>query len=450
VPERILSISGLRGIVGDGLDPNFVVKFSQAFGILADRGKVVVGRDGRASGTMLKLAVQAGLESVGCQVVDAGIISTPTCGFLVRHLGAAAALEITASHNPIEWDGLKPFSRAGSVFDEAAGKRLIELLDADSLPLVRWDQLGATTDSPNAGQAHLDRVCQLVDGPAIRQRRWKVVLDCNHGAGALWGPRLLEALGCHTTILGGNPDGRFEHIPEPVKENLTGLCDAVVRHGADVGFAQDPDADRLAIVDNQGRYIGEELTLALCADYVLARTPGPVVVNGSTSRVTADVAARHACAFSRSHVGEANVVAKMREVGAVFGGEGNGGVIEPKVGYVRDSFVGMAYILAGLTTRTGTLADWADSMPRYVIVKDKLTCPRDRADAACRALETRYADATASRGDGLRLDWSDRWVQVRASNTEPILRIIAEAPTHEVATALCADAVAAVREAVAC
>jgi phosphomannomutase len=450
VPERILSISGLRGVVGDGLDPNFVVKFSQALGILAEGGKVIVGRDGRVSGSMFKLAVETGLQSVGCQVVDAGIVSTPTCGYLVRHLGAAAGIEITASHNPIEWNGLKPFSREGSVFDEAAGKRLLNLLNADSLPLVRWDRLGSTTEATDAGQAHLDRVRQLVDVAAIRQRRLKVVLDCNHGAGAAWGPRLLDAFGCDSTILGGTPDGQFEHTPEPIQENLTGLCDAVVHHGADVGFAQDPDADRLAIVDNRGRYIGEELTLALCADFVLARTPGPIVVNGSTSRVTADVAERHGCAFSRSHVGEANVVAKMREVGAVFGGEGNGGVIEPKVGYVRDSFVGMAYILAGLVARTGTTADWADTMPRYVIVKDKLTCPRDRAEAACRALESKYADATASRGDGLRLDWTDRWVQVRASNTEPILRVIAEAPTQDVATALCADAIAVVRQAVAC
>ncbi len=310
MPERILSISGLRGIVGDGLDPNFVVKFSQAFGILADGGKVVVGRDGRASGQMLKFAVLAGLESVGCQVVDAGIISTPTCGYLVRHLGAAAGLEITASHNPIRWNGLKPFSHEGSVFDESAGKRLLELLNAETLPLAHWDQLGSTSEAADAGQTHLDRVCQLVEGSVIRKRRLKVVLDCNHGAGAAWGPKLLEAFGCEATILGGTPDGRFDHTPEPVKENLTGLCDAVVRHGADVGFAQDPDADRLAIVDNQGRYIGEELTLALCADYVLAQASGSVVVNGSTSRVTADIAAKHGCLFFRSHVGEANVVAK--------------------------------------------------------------------------------------------------------------------------------------------
>jgi phosphomannomutase len=449
VPERILSISGLRGIVGDGLDPNFVAKFAQAVGILAQRGPVVVGRDGRATGLMLKHALQSGLESVGCPVIDAGVIATPSCGFLVRHLRAAAGIEITASHNPIEWNGLKAFSPDGSVFDEAAGGRLLELIDGDAIELARWDAIGSTVDSPEAAIAHLDAVCGLVDVRTIRNRGLRVVLDCNHGAGALWGPKLLERLGCELTVLGGSPDGLFEHPPEPIEANLRGLCDAVVREGADVGFAQDPDADRLAIVDQNGRYIGEELTLALCADFVLGRRPGPVVVNGSTSRVTADVAARHGCAFFRSAVGEANVVAKMREVRAAFGGEGNGGVIEPKVGYVRDSFVGLAYVLAGLASGIPTMAEWADSLPRYFIVKDKLACPRERIDAACRALEKMYSDASPTHGDGMRLDWPDRWVQVRASNTEPILRVIAEAPTQETSATLCAEAIAVVREAVA-
>jgi phosphomannomutase len=215
--------------------------------------------------------------------------------------------------------------------------------------------------------------------------------------------------------------------------------------GADVGFAQDPDADRLAIVDNNGRYIGEELTLALGADHVLATRKGPVVVNGSTSRVTADIAAKHGCAFHRSFVGEAHVTAKMKAVGAVLGGEGNGGVIEPQVGYVRDSFVSMAYVLAGLTERGGTLADWADSLPQYTIIKDKLTCPREHVAAACAALRDAYGDAAPSDGDGLRLDWPDRWVQVRASNTEPIIRIIAEAPTASESRRLCDTAIQAIR-----
>lgn len=450
--QRILSISGLRGIVGDGLDPNYVVHFAQALGILADRGTIVVGRDGRATGPMLKRAVLAGLESVGCRVIDIGIAATPTTGFLVHHLGAAGGLEITASHNPVEWNGLKPFSGDGAVFDEARGKALLALLAKDSLELVRWNSLGQTDERPNAGEAHVARVLELVDVATIRKRRLKVVLDCNHGSGGVLGPKLLEALGCEATVLGGTPDGAFEHSAEPLKENLTGLCDAVKSRGADVGFAQDPDADRLAIVDNRGRYIGEELTLALCADYVLARTPGPLVVNASTSRASADIAARHGSAFHRSAVGEANVVARMREVGAVIGGEGNGGVIEPQVGYVRDSLVGIAYVAAGLagvgSGQPRTLSDWVDSFPSYSIVKDKLTCPADRVGAACAALERKYPDATAAHGDGLRLDWPDRWVQVRASNTEPILRVIAEAPDEARAVTLCREAMAAVRAAV--
>jgi phosphomannomutase len=254
------------------------------------------------------------------------------------------------------------------------------------------------------------------------------------------GPLLLKTLGCDVEVLGGTPDGHFEHPAEPLKENLTDLCDAVWRLNADVGFAQDPDADRLAIVDNSGRYIGEELTLALCVDHVLSRKSGPVVVNGSTSRVTADLAAKYGCQFYRSHVGEANVVAKMREVHALIGGEGNGGVIEPNVGFVRDSFVGMAYVLDRLARHPESLSTWVDSLPHYAIVKDKLHCPRDQVTVACTALKSVYVDAAATEGDGLRLDWPDRWVQVRASNTEPIIRVIAEAPHAEAAQALCAEA----------
>jgi phosphomannomutase len=338
------------------------------------------------------------------------------------------------------------------VFDEARGKSLLALLERESFELARWNSLGHTEERPEAGDAHLAKVLEQVDVEAIRKRRLKVVLDCNHGSGSVLGPALLTALGCEVSVLGGTPDGAFEHPAEPLKENLVGLCDAVRKSGADVGLAQDPDADRLAIVDDRGRYIGEELTLALCADYVLSRRAGPLVVNGSTSRVSADIAARHQSPFHRSAVGEANVVDRMREVGAVLGGEGNGGVIEPRVGFVRDSLVGIAYVAAGLVSGPGSrfssLAQWVDSLPAYSIVKDKLECPANRVHDACRALEKKYSDATPTRGDGLRLDWVDRWVQVRASNTEPILRVIAEAPDQSRAVALCSDAMAAVRAAV--
>jgi phosphomannomutase len=222
----------------------------------------------------------------------------------------------------------------------------------------------------------------------------------------------------------------------------------VKRRGADIGFAQDPDADRLAIVDEKGRYIGEELTLALCADHVLARTPGPVVVNGSTSRTTADIAAKYGCPFHRSYVGEAHVAAKMRAVGAIIGGEGNGGLIEPQVGYVRDSFAAMAYILAGLAASGRPLSAWVDSLPRYSIIKDKVTCRRDQVDAASAALKRHYRDAKAEEGDGLRLDWPDCWVQVRASNTEPIARVIVEAPDAAQARKLCDEAIGIVSAAI--
>ncbi len=445
---RILSISGLRGVVGDGLDPEYVTRFAATLGTLLEGGTVVLSRDGRGTGEMLRHAVLSGLLSTGCKVVDLGIAATPTCGALVTHLKAAGGLQLTASHNPIEWNGLKPFAPIGGVFDAALGERLLAALEQPAA-YRGWDGLGGVTMLEDAAAIHLRKVLPLVDVAAIRRRKFQVVLDVNHGSGAILGPLLLKELGCDVTVLGGVPDGRFEHPAEPLKEHLTGLAEAVRAHGADVGFAEDPDADRLAIVDHTGRYIGEELTLALCVDHVLKHRRGPVVVNGSTSRVTADIAAKHACPFHRSHVGEANVVALMRQANAVIGGEGNGGVIEPRVGYVRDSFVGMAYVLQGLTERAGTLADWVDTLPKYAIIKDKLHCPRERVTAACDALRSAFPDARATEGDGLRLDWSDRWVQVRASNTEPIIRVIAEAPGHAAAEALCAEAVSFVRAAVA-
>lgn len=446
---RILSISGLRGIIGDGLDPTYASRFAAALGTIFCGGKVVVARDGRGTGPMLHHAVVSGLLATGCEVLDADVCTTPTCGVLVRHHQAAGGLQITASHNPIEWNGLKPFAPDGSVFNKELGQQLIQILETDAIAWKDWSGIGKVTKLEDPSKPHIDKVLSLVDVEAIRKKKFRVVLDCNHGSGAVAGPRLLQALGCEVVVLGGTPDGRFEHIPEPVEKNLGDLCRAVTQHSAHAGFAQDPDADRLAIVDNTGRYIGEELTLALAADYVLERRKGPFVVNGSTSRVTADIAAKHGCQFHRSFVGEAHVCAKMRAVHAVLGGEGNGGVIEPQVGYVRDSLVSMAYVLAGLTEKKWTLAKWADALPFYTIVKDKITCPATAVPTACDALRKAFPEAEARDGDGLRLDWSDRWVQVRGSNTEPIIRIIAEAPETKDAIALIDQAMKVVETAVA-
>lgn len=445
---RILSISGLRGIVGDGLDPIYITEFAASLGTMFSGGKVVVAQDGRCTGAVVYHAVVAGLIATGCEVLDAGIATTPTCGVLVKHHGAAGGLQITASHNPIEWNGLKPFAPDGSVFNKELGQQLIQILEEGDIDWKDWTEIGSVTTIDDPPAPHIASVLNLVDVEAIRKKKFKVVIDCNHGSGATCGPRLLEELGCEVVVLGGKPDGKFEHIPEPVEKNLTELCDAVVKHGADAGFAQDPDADRMAIVDNSGRYIGEELTLALAADHVLAKRKGPLVVNGSTSRITADIAAKHGCEFHRSFVGEAHVCAKMRAVRAELGGEGNGGVIEPRVGYVRDSLVSMAYVLHGLADRATTLEAWADELPFYTIVKDKLTCPKEAVTEACNALRKEFKDARPMDGDGLRLDWDDRWVQVRASNTEPILRVIAEAPDTDTAKALCKRAMDIVKAAV--
>jgi len=448
MPTRILSISGLRGIVGDGLEPDYLSRFARALGHLADGGTVVISRDGRASGLMVREAVLAGLAAEGCHILDAGIASTPTCGLLVRRLGAAAGLQITASHNPAEWNGLKPLDAAGRVFNAQLGARLVAEIDSrENEPAAVRGGVAEPIEEPAA--AHRDAVLGIVDTESIRRRPLKVVLDCNHGSGAVLGPELLESLGCDVTVLGGAPDGRFAHTPEPLQQHLGGLCQAVLEHGADVGFAQDPDADRLAIVDETGRYIGEELTMALATDRVLAGSPGPVVVNGSSSRVTADIVERYpGSSFHRSHVGEANVVAKMDEVAAVLGGEGNGGVIDPRVGGIRDSFVGMALVLEGLASDGRALSEWVAGFPVYEIVKQKLPCPAERVAAAVEVLRSAFDDATVTEGDGLRLDWDDRWVQVRGSNTEPIVRVISEAPDAEVARELCEAVLERVREVV--
>lgn len=435
--QRILSISGLRGVIGDGLDPSYIAEFAMAMGTIANGGKIVVTRDGRATGVMVQAALFAGLTATGCHVIDAGIASTPTCGVLIQHLEADGGIQITASHNPVQWNGLKAFSREGSVFDQQRGSQLVDILERKEFHLKEWSKIGDVSVYDDPHQPHLEKVLNLVDVAAIRNRNFKVVLDCNHGSGAVLGPRLLKELGCQVEVLGETADGRFAHTPEPIKENLEDVARYVRDFGAAVGFAQDPDADRLAIMDENGRYLGEELTLALCVDHILGQTPGPIVVNGSTSRINADLAAKYHCEFYRSAVGEANVVDKMKEVKAIIGGEGNGGVIEPQVGFVRDSFVSMAYVLDRMSKSTETLSQWVDSLPRYAIVKDKVTCPQELLTQACAALKEAFSDAQTVEGDGLRLDWEDRWLQVRASNTEPIVRVIAEAPSDNDARELC-------------
>jgi phosphomannomutase len=383
-------------------------------------------------------------------VFDAQIAATPTTGVLIREHRCIGGIQISASHNPAEYNGLKLFSAEGRVVPSAVGLRVQDAFEAGARSLSKpvshkvtaGQASGGTHKLTDTTSAHLALVESIVDVPQIRARRFRVLLDANHGSGSVLGQPLLERLGCEVILLGGTPDGHFSHPPEPTAENLGGILSEVTRARANVGFCQDPDADRLAIVDERGRYLGEEYTLALCADHILRRTPGPIVTNCSTSRMTEDLARKYNVPFYRSAVGEANVVDEMLRRHAVFGGEGNGGVIDPRVGLVRDSFVGMALVLDAMATRGQSISALADELPRYAIWKTKIEIDRDAVTAALNALERHFSDATSDRLDGLRLDWqhadgSGSWLLVRTSNTEPIVRIIAEAPSAEEARRLC-------------
>jgi len=441
VREPIISVSGLRGIVGESLSPELAMQFACAFAAGLPAGPIVISRDGRATGSMLAEAIRSGLCAVGRQVIDANVAATPTTGVLVRQHRAAGGMQISASHNPAPYNGVKLFGPDGRVLTAELGEQVVRRFRGGDIDWVSHDQIGAATTGIDAASEHKRLILDTIDAPRIQSRRFKVLLDSNHGAGSVLGSDLLRVLGCDLTLIGGTPDGRFEHTPEPTAENLAGVRQRVVEAGAEIGFCQDPDADRLAIIDETGRYIGEEYTVALCLDHVLRQTPGPVVTNCATSRMSQDVAEKYGCAFHRSAVGEANVCTLMQQQRAVFGGEGNGGPIDPRVGYVRDSFVGMALILDAMAARDMKISELADELPRYDIHKTKVTLEHAKIPEALQALQDHFRDAQPSRLDGLRLDWPDRWLLIRASNTEPIVRIIAEAPQHDACVALCQAAV---------
>jgi phosphomannomutase len=437
--ELIVSVSGIRGIIGAGLTPVAALTFAQALGTYLQGGPVVLSRDSRPSGAMLHHAVVAGLQAVGCSIHDLGITPTPTVGLAVRQLHAAGGIQITASHNPAPWNGLKLFGNDGAVLSAVRGQEIKQLFDGGRFRLVSHDKLGDLQTCGKAEEWHLQRVLQLVDGSRIRDHGFRTLLDTNGGAGGPLGKTLLEKLACQPVLCGAAADGHFAHPPEPLAENLHTILPLVRQNGAALGFVLDPDADRLAIIDEAGSYIGEELTLALAVQCRLRQERGPVVINMSSSRVVEDIARQFDVPCHRAAVGEANVVDKMREVGAVLGGEGNGGVIDPRVGWVRDPFIGMALVLDLLAELKQKLSEVVTGLPRYNIVKDKYTVERQRLPRLNAALEECWPEARANRLDGLRLDWSDRWVHVRPSNTEPIVRVIAEAPAQADAERLCRD-----------
>lgn len=437
--QLIISVSGLRGIVGESLTPDIACRYVAAFASGLPPGPIVVSRDGRDSGPMLRHAVIAGLTACGRDCVDIDVAATPTVGVLVRDRGAAAAVQISASHNPPPYNGIKLFGGDGRVLDAAAGEGVRRRFLDGTAAWADHAHVGEWTIDQDPHEPHLERVLETVDAIRIRAAGFRVLLDSNHGAGSLLGRRLLHALGCDVVVRGEEPDGQFTHPPEPTAENLREIAEEVTRHGCAVGFCQDPDADRLALIDAQGRYIGEEYTLALCVDRALAdpATRGPIVINGATSGMSERLAAAAGVPCFRSAVGEANVAGMMIDRQAAYGGEGNGGPIDPRVGYVRDSFVGMAQILDSMAASGRSLAELADGLPRLHIHKSKAEVATDRLPAWFQTLRQTFPEATVVDQDGLRLAWPDRWLLVRGSNTEPIVRMIAEAESAEHARELC-------------
>jgi phosphomannomutase len=444
----MVSVSGMRGIVGTDLTPELVARHAAALGAWAKRaGKplVVLGRDARTSGDMFARAAAAGLVSAGADVIDLGIVPTPTVQMAVEFHQAGAGLILTASHNPIEWNAIKLVGPDGIFLDAASGAE-VRALAEQGPPRVDWSGLGTIRHDPDAIRRHLDLIYSLplIDREAIRRCKFRVALDCVRGAGGTAMPQLLEALGCEVHILNGEADGRFPRPPEPLPENLGELGAFVLKTKADIGMAVDPDVDRLALVDEKGRPIGEDYTLAFAVRAVLAgggRTPAvvggeaTVVANLSTSRVVEDAAEAFGARFVRAPVGEANVARTMIEERAIIGGEGNGGVMLPVLHVGRDAPVGAALVLQHLLRTGQRVSECVAAAPRYIIVKAKAARGPDLAPVY-EALRRKFPEATIDDRDGLRLSWSDRWVHARPSGTEPIVRFIAEAPTADEADAL--------------
>lgn len=442
----MVSVSGLRGRVGDGLTPEVMTRFAAAFGayVLAETGRrrVIIGRDSRVSGAMFARAAVAGLQSVGADVVDVGIAPTPSIQLTVEDFEAAGGLAVTASHNPIEWNALKFIGHDGMFLDADQGSRMRAYLERE-IPRAGWDQLGDYEMDDEAIDRHVDRILAIpfLDVDRIRERRFRVALDCVRGAGGAIFPVLLERLGCDVEAIYLEMDGRFPREPEPVAANLGELEALVARSGAVVGFATDPDVDRLSLVGADGRALGEDYTLALAARLVLRHRPGPIVTNLSTSRVLQDVADSAGVTLERAPVGEINVARRMQAVGATIGGEGNGGVILPDVHLTRDAPVAAALILQLLAEEDRPVERISEEIGRYEIVKEKVPRPEGSLDQAYEMLIELLDAPGVDRQDGLRLDWpeSRSWAHLRPSGTEPIVRIIAEAPTREEALSLVAS-----------
>jgi len=439
--KLIISVSGTRGIVGQNLTPTIAAQYASAFGTFLKNqhtGKrqklsVCLGRDSRASGQMLNSAVTAGLCAVGINVIDLGIVTTPGTGVMVKHLEADGGVVITASHNPIEYNGIKCLLAGGIAPPPQTANQIKQLFLQKNLTFVSSNDCGEISYNQQTDEIHINKVLNIVDEKAIAKNKFKVVLDSVNGAGGPVTDKILNELGCQISTINQQPTGLFAHSPEPIAENLSELCKQVEQKQAQVGFAQDPDADRLAIVDECGNYIGEEYTLALAAEFIFSKKTGTAVTNLSTSRMIDDIAEKAGGAVIRTPVGEANVVEAMVENNGIIGGEGNGGVIDLRVGQIRDSLVAIALILQIMTETNKTISQLTSEIGGYYMTKQKFPADKAQAQQILDIAKRTFSDAKLNTTDGCRFDFDHSWLHLRTSNTEPVMRLIVEAKDQSTA-----------------
>jgi phosphomannomutase len=442
-----IGISGVRGIIGESLSPDLVLDFAQAFGVFINSGRVVIGTDTRSSRGMLKYAAVSGLLSSGCTVIDLGIATTPTIMLMTKEIGAEGGMIITASHNPSAWNGLKFVRNDGIFLNEKQANELIAIYQKKKFRAMAWEGVKDIKTNLSANNLHVTRVLSHVDVEKIRKRKLKVAVDSCNGAGYLITPKLLHELGVEAVFINNDPNLPFAHNPEPKPDNLEELCRVVKEKGADIGFAQDPDGDRLALVAEDGSAIPEDYTLALVAEYILSTfstrlTSHPytkmVVTNLSTSRMIEDVAERYGAQIVRTRIGEVNVSEYMKDNNAVIGGEGNGGIIYPEVVLGRDSLSGIALILEYLADSGKKISQLVRQIPKYSMVKKKIAYETlESAKAAVEDLKKAHRKEEVDLTEGLKISFKKSWMHIRISNTEPIIRVVAEAGTHFEANQLC-------------
>ncbi len=432
-----VSVSGVRGIVGDSLTPTLITDFASAFGEYVGKGRVIIGRDTRPTGLMVEHAVIAGLIAVGCQPVLIDIASTPTVQIMVKEYNARGGIAITASHNPEEWNALKFIGASGIFLSHSESAELLNCYNQPDRNFIIEEDYRKIKKVRNAFNVHTQKIFKHIDTALIKKQKFTVAIDCCNGVGAYHSKKFLEDLGCKVIAIHDETDGKFRRKPEPVPENLTHLSDLMSKNKCDIGFAQDPDGDRIVVLDSSGKAIGEQLSVVLAAEHILSKTPGPVAVNIQTTRSIIDVAEKYNCPLFHTAVGEINVTSKMFEHNAVIGGEGgSGGIIWPQVHPCRDSFSGMAIILEMLASRSKSIEEILEEIPLYKNCSGKVTCSTSDSLSLIRDLKEKYSSEKTNTIDGLRIDWKDSWVLIRASNTEPVIRIFAEALDQEKADGL--------------